>query len=151
MARPWLAPPRNADPLLDVIARSGATIGVDRNGAVAHLGLPVELAVAASLAGPELAWAILGRGTGHRWATCTTCGRTQLIATGQGHGCRLTPRCDGTVKVLANPKDPPPHPSGLTCARPGCGKPATHLTAGHEPICHLDLHHLAILKEHPPT
>lgn len=142
----------NVDRLLDVLVRSGALVGRTRDGHVAALGLPAELASTVAALDVELALAVAGRGSGHRWARCPTCGAPQLIATGQGHGCQQTVKCKGHLKVLTKPKDPDPLAEGLDCARPGCDKPAHYLTAGHEPICHLDLLHLAIYhQENPPT
>lgn len=129
----------NPDHLLELLARTGAIIGrtVDNRLAVHHL--PDHLLALAFAHETELVLAVAGRGTGHRWVTCGTCGRHQLVA--GAHRCHLTPKCEG--KVPARQKDPQPLVEGLGCARPECKRPAAHLTHGHEPVCHLDFLHLA--------
>jgi hypothetical protein len=49
--------------------------------------------------GPELAWAVEGARTGHRWGACSACGRCQLRkpTPKRSAGCQMTPRCQGEV------------------------------------------------------
>lgn len=137
----------NAAQVLEVLVRSGATVGRTHRGQAVALGLPSVLEHA--LADPELTLAIAGHGTGHRWATCTICRRTQLIATGSEQPCKITPRCKGRLKAYAKAR-PDTRPTidldgqPAPCARPGCDRPATHRTAWHELVCTADFAHLAL-------
>lgn len=137
----------NPDRLLDVVARTGTLVGRTHAGRLLTVGLPDHLAATVAAHEVELVLAVAGRGSGHRWASCTACGRHQLVS--GAHRCHLTPKCPG--KVPARMKDPQPLAEGLGCARPGCSTHAHHLTAGHEPVCHLDFLHLALRMENPPT
>lgn len=137
----------NPDHLLEVLARTGAHIGRTRHGQTVTLGLPDTLHHALAQHGVDLALAIGGRATGHRFVTCPSCGRDQLVAS--AHNCHMTPRCPG--KVPARMKDPQPRLEGLECVRPGCGRPAHHLTHTHEPVCHLDFLHLALITPQEST
>lgn len=138
----------NPTDLLDVLLRAGATIGQARAGNVVAVGVPPALEPALAEHRADLAFALAGRDTGHRWATCTRCARTQLIATGTEQPCKLKPGCDGRLKVYAKarPTRPPLDLDGepVPCARPRCDRPATHRTAWHEAVCTADFHHLAL-------
>lgn len=125
---------------LEILARTVDTLGRTPDGRLVATA-PIDLTESEEA---DLVLAIAATGTGHRWATCPTCGQDQLI--GSAHGCHLTPRCTGRLKATRR-KDPPPLADGLGCCRPGCTTPAHHLTAGLEPVCHLDFLHLALLQQ----
>ena len=46
-----------------------------------------------------LAWAVLGRRSGHEWLACDRCGEAQLVRPDkEGRLCHLTPECKGHVR-----------------------------------------------------
>lgn len=134
----------NADLMLDLLVRAGARVGRTTAGAIVLADAPAELIGPALELGPDLALAIAGRGSGHRWAACELCHRPALIATGKQQPCRQTPRCPGKLKALA--RTPVDEGLGLPCARPGCERAAVTITATLEALCLADFHHLALAK-----
>lgn len=131
---------------LEILARATTAVGRDRHGNLLTLDAPQNLLTTLRDLDltTDLVLAIAGTATGHRWATCPTCSRTQLISS--NHNCHLTPRCPGKLRSTRR-KNPPSLSDGLCCCRPGCTTPAHHLTAGLEPVCHLDFLHLALLQQ----
>lgn len=139
----------NGSEMLEVLTRAGAHVARSHDGRVVALGLPPELRPLLDEHRTDLTLAIAGQSSGHRWASCTTCHRPQLIPTGSEQGCKLKPRCKGKLKAYAKARavgeaielDGQPVP----CARPGCDRPAVWRTAWHELVCSADFHHLALL------
>lgn len=141
----------NTDLLLDLLAHEGCLVGRTATNQLLIVGLPPHLRGWVLERHDELVLGVSGRGSGHRWSSCSTCGREQLVSS--KHKCHLTPHCDGDVP--ARRKDPAvlgqnrtENGTVLPCARTGCDNPAHHLTAGHEPVCHLDWHLLALRQEY---
>lgn len=137
--------------LLEVLTRTGARVGRTSAGAIVTTSTPPELAAIVDAQREDLALAIAGRASGHRWAWCPDCGRAQLIATGEDYGCTMTPRCKGKLKAYATAKPPEPlldhRGEPIPCNRQGCSNAAVTLTATLEPLCAPDLAHLATHQE----
>ena len=130
---------------LDVLQRAGVKLGRTSSGEVLAVGLPAALEPLVERYRAELVFAVAvaGARTGHRLRVCDTCHREALTAKAGGR-CRMTPRCKGKARDLADPPALVLDGEPLPCARPGCRRPAAHLTAQLELVCTSDLAHLAL-------
>jgi hypothetical protein len=145
---------------LDILLRSGARLGRDLAGDLIAIRVPAELEPVVAELRADLARAVReplryrteGGKTENRryaWHRCNECGAEALTA--KDRTCMLTPRCKGKLVTY---RDPPPlmlDGAPLPCARPGCMRPACHLTHAHEPLCASDFTHLALVLDHRRT
>lgn len=138
---------------LDVLLRAGCRLGRDRQGRLVATNVPAELRPVIDQIAADLALGVAGHDRrktfGHEWRRCNACGQEQIRPSAAGEtGCRMTPGCDGKAVTYTDP--PPLELAGqpVPCERPGCNRPASHLTATHEALCESDFTHLALANEH---
>lgn len=135
------------DELLELLERSGATLGLTRRRQLIVLHPPTwwEAARTDELE-TRLRWAVIGRGTGSEWRRCDTCKREALRPRRlAGIKCPLTPSCPGRLERrrprLATDDGATP------CARPGCAYAAVIVDHQGRPLCRLDLIEQAIVQQ----
>jgi hypothetical protein len=140
---------------IDILLRSGARLGRTTTGTLVSNRVPPELAPLAAQLADDIALGVAGTrrirepgkpSIGHAWRRCPDCGREALTA--KEKACYLTPKCKGRLYTWHDPQPLTLAGQPVPCARPGCERPATTLTAWHEPLCPSDFTHLALALEH---
>lgn len=86
---------------ITALAKARATVELDDQGRlVVDCRRPLDARTARLVRRHRLllAWAVVGRSTGHEWMPCDTCGEAQLLEPAKaGRLCHLTAGCKGHV------------------------------------------------------
>lgn len=95
--------------VLEELVSRGITVTLRADGKIVLDGaLTPELVADCRHHRDLLAWAVLGRASGHEWLSCDRCGQVQLLTPDKtGRTCHLTYGCKGRVRRLgpvATPK-----------------------------------------------
>lgn len=127
------------DELLELLERSGATLGLTRRRELIVLRpAPWWEAARTDEIELRLRWAIIGRDIDTEWRRCTRCKREAMRPRrAAGVKCPLTFRCHGR---LERRRPRAATDDGATpCARPGCTYAAVVNDHHGRPLCRLDL------------
>ncbi len=99
---------RTLPEVLDELTRRGVTLTLRADGKLILEG-PFDSDLAADCRHHRdlLAWAVLGRASGHEWLSCDRCGQVQLLTPDKtGRPCHLTYGCKGHLRRLGTVATP---------------------------------------------